>query len=149
RGRRRTLAAPAKLRARHSRTRRAADTRESRAWLARARRGDAARFVSTTGCRAPARSGGTRDGARPPRGDQQATSERLTCDRGSAMVPPMDWSGCGAKPFGRLAPSALLSSRWSRDNLLTPEPARLYDGTVSARVGVADVDELVGQLTAS
>lgn len=65
------------------------------------------------------------------------------------MVPPMDWSGCGAKPFGRLAPSALLSSRWSRDNLLTPEPARLYDGTVSARVGVADVDELVGQLTAS
>lgn len=49
---------------------------------------------------------------------------------------------------GRLVPSALLSSRWSRDNLLTPDPARLYNGTVGARVGVAEVEEHLRQLMA-
>lgn len=38
-----------------------------------------------------------------------------------------------------LVPSALLSSRWSRDNLITPEMARLYTGSVHRRI---DVDTL-------
>src|SRR5687768_4606077 len=37
--------------------------------------------------------------------------------------------------FGELAaPSSLRSSRWSRDNLVTSHPARLYDGTVVERI---------------
>ena len=42
-----------------------------------------------------------------------------------------------------LAPSALLSSRWSRDNLVTPEMARLYTGAVTQRI---DVERLEGCL---
>jgi len=40
-----------------------------------------------------------------------------------------------------LVPSALLSSRWSRDNLLTPEMKRLYTGKVLARLGVEELEE--------
>src|SRR5688572_20704370 len=56
--------------------------------------------------------------------------------------------GPSAELFRRLAPSALLSSRWSRDNLLTPDPARLYNGAVSERVGVAEVEEHLRRLMA-
>ncbi|HEY6725590.1 MAG TPA: hypothetical protein VI197_16250, partial [Polyangiaceae bacterium] len=61
------------------------------------------------------------------------------------VVSPMRASGA---QFEGLAASALLSSRWSRDNLLTPDPARLYDGAVSERVGVAEVEEHVRRLMA-
>ncbi|WP_437551523.1 hypothetical protein WME97_10045 [Sorangium sp. So ce367] len=46
-----------------------------------------------------------------------------------------------------LVPSALLSSRWSRDNLITPDPSRLYTGLFSARVGVEQLQEQVDALT--
>jgi SAM-dependent MidA family methyltransferase len=46
-----------------------------------------------------------------------------------------------------LVPSALLSSRWSRDNLITPDPSRLYTGPFSARVGVEQLQEQVDALT--
>jgi len=39
-----------------------------------------------------------------------------------------------------LVPSALLSSRWSRDSLITPEMARLYTGAVTARLGVGELE---------
>lgn len=56
--------------------------------------------------------------------------------------------GPSSEQFRRLAPSALLSSRWSRDNLLTPDPARLYSGAAGARVGVAEVEAQVRELMA-
>jgi len=46
-----------------------------------------------------------------------------------------------------LCPSALLSSRWSRDNLITPEIARLYTGAVEARVGVSELEQHLARLT--
>lgn len=49
--------------------------------------------------------------------------------------------------FRLLAASSLLSSRWSRDNLLTPDPARLYAGVVSERIGVERLEELLRELT--
>lgn len=53
-----------------------------------------------------------------------------------------------SEQFRWLAPSALLSSRWSRDNLLTPDPARLYNGAARERVGVAEVEEHLRRLMA-
>jgi len=46
-----------------------------------------------------------------------------------------------------LVPSALLSSRWSRDSLLTPEMARLYTGRVQARVDVEGLERALEQLS--
>src|SRR5688572_16960669 len=56
--------------------------------------------------------------------------------------------GPSFEQFRRLAPSSLLSSRWSRDNLLTPDPARLYNGAVGKRMGVLEVEEHVRELRA-
>jgi SAM-dependent MidA family methyltransferase len=51
------------------------------------------------------------------------------------------------------APSSLLSSRWSRDNLITCHPAQLYDGRVLERIGpeslarlILDLQERVGPI---
>ena len=46
-----------------------------------------------------------------------------------------------------LCPSALLSSRWSRDNLITPEIARLYTGAVLTRVGVEELQLQLARLS--
>jgi SAM-dependent MidA family methyltransferase len=46
-----------------------------------------------------------------------------------------------------LCPSALLSSRWSRDNLITPEVARLYTGAVRERVGVEELQRHLARLS--
>lgn len=53
-----------------------------------------------------------------------------------------------ADPFRLLAPSSLLSSRWSRDNLLTPDPARLYTGAVTERIGVERLEQQLRDLVA-
>lgn len=55
----------------------------------------------------------------------------------------LDWILPGATSESWLVPSALLSSRWSQDNPLTPEPSVLYTGTLEALVGI---DELQGLL---
>jgi SAM-dependent MidA family methyltransferase len=44
------------------------------------------------------------------------------------------------------APSSLLSSRWSRDNLVTMRPGRLYDGRVLERVEPETLEYLVQDL---
>lgn len=44
------------------------------------------------------------------------------------------------------APSALLSSRWSRDNLVTMQPGRLYDGRVLERIEPETLEYLVQEL---
>jgi SAM-dependent MidA family methyltransferase len=44
------------------------------------------------------------------------------------------------------APSSLLSSRWSRDNLVTMRPGRLYDGQVLERVEQEMLETLVQEL---
>src|SRR4029077_5078361 len=44
------------------------------------------------------------------------------------------------------APSSLLSSRWSRDNLLTGHPARLYDGRVRERIDQDTLERLLREL---
>lgn len=44
------------------------------------------------------------------------------------------------------APSSLLSSWWSRDNLITSHPARLYDGRVIAHVDRDTLESLVQEL---
>lgn len=52
-------------------------------------------------------------------------------------------------PFADLpAASALLSSRWSQDNLVTAHPAQLYDGRVNERIGPDAIDYLVQELAA-
>src|SRR6187455_2866257 len=56
--------------------------------------------------------------------------------------------GPSSEQFRGLAPSALLSSRWLRDNLLTPDPARLYNGAAGERVGALEVEEQVRRLMA-
>ena len=49
--------------------------------------------------------------------------------------------------FGSLAaPSSLMSSRWSRDNLVTSHPARLYDGTVIERIDPDALEYLLQDL---
>ena len=44
------------------------------------------------------------------------------------------------------AASSLLSSRWSRDNLITFHPAQLYDGRVQERLDVDALPSLIGEL---
>jgi SAM-dependent MidA family methyltransferase len=44
------------------------------------------------------------------------------------------------------APSSLLSSRWSRDNLVTMHPSRLYDGQLVERVEPETLEYLVQEL---
>jgi SAM-dependent MidA family methyltransferase len=44
------------------------------------------------------------------------------------------------------APSSFLSSRWSRDNLITCHPAQLYDGRIIDRVGPEQVEQLIQDL---
>jgi SAM-dependent MidA family methyltransferase len=44
------------------------------------------------------------------------------------------------------APSSFLSSRWSRDNLITCHPAQLYDGRIIERVGPEQVERLIQDL---
>src|SRR4029077_7621947 len=44
------------------------------------------------------------------------------------------------------APSSLLSRRWSRDNLLTGHPARLYDGRVRERIDQDTLERLLRDL---
>ncbi len=44
------------------------------------------------------------------------------------------------------AASALMSSRWSRDNLITAHPAQLYDGRVNERLGPESIDYLMQDL---
>src|SRR6185312_8808321 len=44
--------------------------------------------------------------------------------------------------------SSLLSSRWSRDNLVTFHPAQLYDGPVDRRMDLDALSPLVGELAA-
>src|SRR5690242_13888100 len=46
------------------------------------------------------------------------------------------------------APSSLLSSRWSRDNLITCHPAQLYDGPVVERIDPAALARLIEELAA-
>lgn len=46
------------------------------------------------------------------------------------------------------AASSLLSSRWSRDNLITSHPGRLYDGKVLELVGLDTLKELLARLEA-
>jgi SAM-dependent MidA family methyltransferase len=53
----------------------------------------------------------------------------------------------GVKGLAELAaPSSLLSSRWSRDNVVTAHPARLYDGPVAERIGPDLLEYLVEEL---
>src|SRR3954467_10093663 len=47
------------------------------------------------------------------------------------------------------APSSLMSSRWSRDNLVTSHPARLYDGRVLERIELESLEHLVRDLQRS
>jgi len=44
------------------------------------------------------------------------------------------------------APSSLLSSRWSQDNLVTSDPARLYDGPVRERITLESLEYLLPEL---
>ncbi len=49
--------------------------------------------------------------------------------------------------LGALAsPSSLLSSRWSRDNLVTSHPGRLYDGRVLERIDLEQLEYLLQDL---
>jgi SAM-dependent MidA family methyltransferase len=48
--------------------------------------------------------------------------------------------------FDLPAASSLMSSRWSRDNLVTSHPARLYDGLVRESSEVASLERLVRDL---
>jgi len=48
--------------------------------------------------------------------------------------------------IGLSAPSSLLSSRWSRDNLVSSHPARLYDGRVSEQIELESLPDLVEDL---
>ena len=45
-----------------------------------------------------------------------------------------------------LWPSSLMSSRWSQDNLITSDPARLYDGPVRERITLESVEYLIPDL---
>ncbi len=47
------------------------------------------------------------------------------------------------------APSSLMSSRWSRDNLLSSHPARLYDGRILEHVELESLEYLVQDLQRS
>ena len=51
-----------------------------------------------------------------------------------------------ANPDELLAPSSLMSSRWSQDNLVTSDPARLYDGPVRERITLESVEYLIPDL---
>src|SRR5580704_17987213 len=44
------------------------------------------------------------------------------------------------------APSSLMSSRCSRDNLVTSHPARLYDGKIVERIGPEALERLIVEL---
>lgn len=44
------------------------------------------------------------------------------------------------------APSSLMSSRWSRDNLVSSHPGRLYDGRISERIELEALEYLVRDL---
>src|SRR6187399_3572148 len=46
-------------------------------------------------------------------------------------------------------PSSLLSSRWSRDNLVTMRPGRLYDGQVLDRIEQDTLETLVQEVERS
>jgi SAM-dependent MidA family methyltransferase len=46
------------------------------------------------------------------------------------------------------APSSLMSSRWSRDNLITCHPARLYCGEIQVRIDADDLARLIEGLAA-
>jgi len=39
-----------------------------------------------------------------------------------------------------------MSSRWSRDNLVTSHPARLYDGKIIERIDPEALDRLIAEL---
>jgi SAM-dependent MidA family methyltransferase len=62
----------------------------------------------------------------------------------AASAPALDLDGLGDLP----AASSFLSSRWSRDNLVTAHPARLYDGPVLERVGPDLLEALVQEFAA-
>ncbi|HET9931858.1 MAG TPA: hypothetical protein VFQ35_14250, partial [Polyangiaceae bacterium] len=64
------------------------------------------------------------------------------------MSPP-HLSGSPAIPgLDALAmPSSLLSSRWSRDNLITLHPAQLYDGAEHERIEAETLEHLLEELT--
>jgi len=47
------------------------------------------------------------------------------------------------------APSSLMSSRWSRDNLVSSHPARLYDGRISERIELEALQYLLQALQAA
>src|SRR4051812_35710041 len=47
------------------------------------------------------------------------------------------------------APSSLMSSRWSRDNLITSHPGRLYDGKILELIELEAVEYLVQDLQRS
>ena len=44
------------------------------------------------------------------------------------------------------APSSLMSSRWSRDNLITCHPAQLYCGRVVERIDDQSLEHLIREL---
>ncbi|HYQ01285.1 MAG TPA: SAM-dependent methyltransferase [Polyangiaceae bacterium] len=48
--------------------------------------------------------------------------------------------------IGLVAPSSLMSSRWSRDNLVSSHPARLYDGQVIEQIELESLPYLVEDL---
>jgi hypothetical protein len=43
---------------------------------------------------------------------------------------------------GLPAPSSLISSRWTRDNLITSHPGRLYDGEIVERIDADALEQL-------
>src|SRR4029078_8148138 len=44
------------------------------------------------------------------------------------------------------APSSFLSSRWSRDSLVTGHPAQLYDGAVLRHIDASALEQLIQEL---
>lgn len=64
------------------------------------------------------------------------------------MSPNSLSDGAGIRGLDALAmPSSLLSSRWSRDNLVTSHPAQLYDGPVLERIETDTLEHLLEDLT--
>lgn len=53
---------------------------------------------------------------------------------------------CVTSRIGLSAPSSLMSSRWSRDNLVSSHPARLYDGRVNEQIDLESLPSLVEDL---
>lgn len=66
--------------------------------------------------------------------------------RSSTMVKGERLESMTPDPDELAAPSSLLSSRWSRDNLVTMRPGRLYDGRVLERIEPDTLEYLVQML---